>query len=274
MMPSVRSIGLVNRVSGIGRVFGVLLLLSGMLAAPALAQSSEARERVPEEALATVDSLRRAGSFEAAQERLQALREEYPDHISVLWRLVYTYADRGQATEDKDARVQYYENALDVATAGLAADSSSARAHLAMAVAQGRAALNAGTRERIERSRAVKRHAERAIAIDSTLDGAYHTRGRWHREVEDLGFFQRAIVKTVYGGLPESSLDQAVHDFQRAIALDDRIFHHLELGKTYLQMDRPDTARRELQTVLDMRAREPFDPRYQEEARRLLEDLE
>jgi len=274
MMPSVRSTELVNRVSEIGGVLGVLILMSGVLAAPALAQSPGAGETVPEETLATADSLRRAGAFQAAQERLQALREEYPDQISVLWRLVYTYADRGQATEDEDARVQYYENALDVATAGLAADSSSARAHLAMAVAQGRAALNAGTRERIERSRAVKRHAERAIALDSTLDGAYHTRGRWHREVEDLGFFQRAIVKTVYGGLPESSLDQAVSDFTRAIELDDRIFHHLELGKTYLQMDRPDAARRELQTVLDMPAREPFDPRYKEEARRLLNDLE
>ena len=273
-MPLVRSVGLVERVQKIGRALGVLLLLGGVLTAPALAQSPDTGKAVPEKVLATVDSLRQAGAFGAAQERLQALREKHPDQIPVLWRLVYNYADRGQASEDENARVQYYENALDVATAGLAADSSSARAHLAMAVAQGRAALNAGTRERIERSRAVKRHAERAIAIDSTLDGAYHTRGRWHREVDDLGFFQRAIVKTVYGGLPESSLDQAVHDFQRAIELDDRIFHHLELAKTYLQMDRPDAARRELQTVLDMEPREPFDPRYQEEARRLLDDLD
>jgi tetratricopeptide (TPR) repeat protein len=142
-----------------------------------------------------------------------------------------------------------------------------------MAVAEGRAALDAGTRERIERSRAIKRHADRAIALDSTLDGAYHTRGRWHREVEDIGFFQRAIVKTVYGGLPESSIEQAVQDFQRAIELNDEVFHHLELAKTYLQMDRPDAARRELQTALDMPGTDPFAPRYKEEARDLLDDL-
>lgn len=265
--------GSVHWRQGFGLVVGGLVVAS-VLATSALAQSSDAVDPELEGALATVDSLRQAGTFQTARERLEALREEYPEQVPVLWRLVYTYADLGQATEIEDARARYYDRALDVAKEGLSADSTSARAHLAMAVAQGRAALDAGTRERIERSRAVKHHADRAIAIDSTLDGAYHTRGRWHREVEDLGFFQRAIVRTVYGGLPESSLDQAVHDFKRAIELDDRIFHHLELGKTYMQMDRPEAAQRELQTVLDMPAEEPFDLRYKKEARQLLDDLD
>ncbi|WP_263785235.1 tetratricopeptide repeat protein [Salinibacter grassmerensis] len=259
------------------QVFGLVLaggVLGTVLVSSARAQSSDTADPELESALVAVDSLRQAGAFQAAQERLQSLREQHPERVPVLWRLVYTYTDLGRSTDDEDLRTQHYENALDAAKDGLATDSTSARAHLAMAVAQGRAALDAGTRERIERSRAVKRHADRALAIDSTLDGAYHTRGRWHREVEDIGFFQRAIVKTVYGGLPESSIDQAVRDFQRALELQNRIFHHLELGKTYLQMDRPDAARRELRAVLERPAEEPFDPAYKNEARRLLDDLE
>ena len=249
------------------------LLLGSALASSARAQSSDAAKPELEDALAAVDSLRRAGAFPAAQERLQSLREQHPERVPVLWRLVYTYADLGQSTDEENVRAQYYNNALNVAKAGLAADSTSARAHLAMAVAQGRAALDAGTRERIERSRAVKRHADRALAIDSTLDGAYHTRGRWHREVEDIGFFQRAIVKTVYGGLPESSIDQAVRDFRRALELRDRIFHQLEVDKTCVQMDRAGAARRELQTVRDMPAEEALEPTYEDVARRLVDDL-
>lgn len=265
----------------VARLFAsALVLTAGPLAAvPAVGQEGAQEPPRPDTtrgldaSLATADSLRRAGNFPAARARLQALRTRHPERVAVLWRLVYTWADLGQATDDEAARTRYYDTALRVATTTLAADSASGRAHLAMAVAQGRAALDTGTRERIERSRAVKRHADRAIAIDSTLDGAYHVRGRWHREVEDLGFFQRAIVRTVYGGLPESSLQQAVKDFKRAIALDDRLFHHLELGKTYLQMDRSEAARREFRTVLDMPAREPFDSEYKEEARTYLADL-
>jgi tetratricopeptide (TPR) repeat protein len=252
----------------------VLLILAALLVSPAAAQTPDTSDAALRSALTTIDSLRQAGDFKTALNRLQTLRTEHPQRVDVLWRLVYTWTDLGQATDDQDKRTTYYENALDVAKAGLAADSSSARAHLAMAVAQGRAALNAGTRERIQRSRAVKRHADRAIALDSTLDGAYHSRGRWHREVEDIGFFQRAIVKTIYGGLPESSIDQAVRDFQKAIELNDEVFHHLELAKTYLQMDRSEAARRELQTVLDRPSTAPFAPRYKKEARELLDDLD
>jgi tetratricopeptide (TPR) repeat protein len=252
-------------------LFVIVLLL---VPSSAPAQSTDPEGASLQAALAPIDSLRQAGDFRAARDRLQAVREKHPERVDVLWRLVYTWTDLGQGTDDQDKRTTYYENALDVAKAGLAADSSSARAHLAMAVAQGRAALDAGTRERIRRSRAVKRHAERAIALDSTLDGAYHSRGRWHREVQDIGFFQRAIVKTVYGGLPESSIDQAVRDFQKAIELNDEVFHHLELAKTYLQMDRSEAARRELQTALDMPGTDPFDPKYKEEAQELLDDLD
>jgi tetratricopeptide (TPR) repeat protein len=253
-------------------LFFALSILLVPFSAPAQSAASDADSL--QNALTTVDSLRQAGDFRAALSRLQSLRTEQPEQIEVLWRLVYTWVDLGKNTDGDNQRAQYYGNAINVAEAGLEADSSSARAHLAMAVAEGRAALDAGTRERIERSRAVKRHADRAIAIDSTLDGAYHTRGRWHREVEDIGFFQRAIVKTVYGGLPESSIEQSVQDFQTAIELHDEVFHHLELAKTYLQMDRPEDARRELQTALDMSDPDPFAPQYKEEAQELLDDLD
>lgn len=270
------ALGLVMHLGGTLRSVLLCTLVGTviLLARPVKGQSGDTTDTALRQALAEVDSLRQAGEWMPARDRLQELRSTYPGRVEVLWRLVYTYADMGRATENDDRRARYYEHALEVAKAGLAADSTSARAHLSMAVAEGRVALDAGTGERIRRSRAVKRHADRAIALDSTLDGAFHVRGRWNREVADLGFFKRAIVKTVYGGLPEASFEQAVRDFNKAIELHDEIFHHLELGKTYLKLDEEDAARSEFQTVLDMPAVDPFDPRYKEEARELLEDME
>ena len=260
--------------TGLRRIALVVPLLIGLVLAPAApAQPAGPPSAIPD-ALGAVDRLRRAGAFPEARTRLNALRKDHPAQVAVLWRLVYTLADLGQATELAEARSRYYSRALRVANAALAADSTSGHAHLAMAVAEGRAALDAGTRERIERSRAVKRHADRALALDSTLDGAYHVRGRWHREVDDIGFFKRALVRTVYGGLPESSIEQAVRDFKQAIALHEEVLHRLELGKTYLQMDRPDAARRALRAALEMPAEGPFDPAYKAEARKHLDALD
>lgn len=256
------------------QLVGVVVLL--LIGSPVLAVSSAAQSSDGEalaSALDRVDSMRSAGNFQDALSRLEELRTEYGDNAEVLWRMSFTEVDIAKTLDEKEARGKRYQEALTFADAALVADSSNAHAHLAKAIAEGRIALDAGTKERVQRSRAVKRHADRAIELDPSLDGAYHTRARWHRGVADLGFFSRAIVKTVYGGLPEASFEQSVKDFQQAIELHDERLHRLELAKTYLKMDREEDARKELKKVLEMPAEDPFDPEYKEEAQTLLEDL-
>lgn len=250
----------------------VLLLIAWGAAAPATAQTT-AQSMEAEPSFAAVDSLRDAGAFRDAFGQLVGMADQYPDNANVHWRLALTRVDMGEVSDSDRKRQSFYKQALDDAKAALAADSMNARAHYAMAVAEGRVALTAGSREKIRRSRAVKHHADRAIELDPTMSSAYHVRARWNREVADLGFFSRAIVKTVYGGLPEASFEQAVRDFQKAIELEDTIIHHLELGRTYAKMDDEDKAKNHLQMVLDMPETDPDDPRHKADARELLEDL-
>ncbi len=235
-----------------------------------VAQASDADAL--EQALHTVDELRSDGQFREALTQIQALREEHGDHVGLLWRASMTRVDLAKTLEDGEK--EQYQEALVLADNALATDSTDAHAHLAKAVAEGRLALDAGTKERVERSRAVEKHANRAIALDSTLASAYHVRARWNRGVSDLNFFERTVVKTVYGGLPDASFEQAVRDFKRAIELEDRRFHHLELARTYLKMDRTEDAEAELQTVLSLPEKGPFDERYKHEAEELLAELE
>jgi tetratricopeptide (TPR) repeat protein len=253
------------------------LLSIGVLAlAPAAAaQSSDgATERpVSEAGLATIDSLREAGAFREAYGQLTERATQPPSNAEIQWRLALTQIDMGETTDSEQKRSSLYTEALKAAQAALAVDSTNAHAHYARAVAEGRLALTAGTREKIQRSRAVKHHADRAIALDSTFSAAYHVRARWNREVADLGFFERTIVKAVYGGLPEASFEQSVRDFKTAIRLEDTIIHHLELARTYLKLDEDDRAREHLRLALEMPATDPDDPRHKENARALLDDL-
>lgn len=253
------------------------VLLSLHTASPGYAQSETAPSASPEagaasvdEALARVDSLRQEGAYHAAITALDSLRDVRGDRVDFLWRLTFARTRLGTITEDKDQRNDLYMRALENADAALKLDSTSALAHLSKAVAEGRVALDAGTRERVQRSRAVKEHVDRAIALDSTLAIAYHVRGRWHRKVDDLGFFQKTIVRTVYGGLPDASFEQSIQDFKRAIELEDMMYHHLELAKTYFKLDRDEAGREELHHVLLMPNEDPLDPRHKAEARAML----
>lgn len=240
------------------------LLLLALLVPAAQAQTPSS--------FARVDSLTDAGSYEQALDLLQQRREQQPADAEVLWRLSQTYVDLGEATSG-DAQAAYYEQAIEAAQAAVEADSQNAQAHVTLAVAAGRVALNSGTRRKVELSRSVKEHVDRALELDPENEMAYHVRGRWNYGVSDLNWIERAVVKTVYGGLPEASFEQAARDLEKAASLGQRVVHHLELGRTYMKLGRDEEAREQLQYAIEMPPSDPMDPAYQEEARELLDEL-
>lgn len=243
-----------------------------------LASSSYAQSRSPESpsyiaALTHIDRLRATGKFETGLSRTDSLLEKHPQIVDLHIRKSLLLSDLGKAAStDEHARDRFYE-ALRAADRALEIDTTSGWAHVVKALAEGRLTLHVGTSERVRRSRAVKRHTDRAIQLDSTLAPAYHLRGRWHREVGTLNFLKRALVKAFYGGLPDASLEQAVHDFRRAIELESKPYNHLELGKTYREMDRPELAHTQFQAVLKTSG-SPFDAEYKREARSLLAEMD
>jgi tetratricopeptide (TPR) repeat protein len=250
------------------------LFVAGLLSNPALGRSHEHNDPSLEQALQVVDSLRTVGDFRTALARLYDLNREYPGTWEVLWRYAIIWSDYGKAADNKRQASSAYRQALTMADRALAADPGSPRAHLAKAAAAGRAALMAESNKRsVQLSREVKDHADRAIELDSTMAPAYHIRGVWHSEVADLNFVTRTIVRAMYGGLPEASLEQAEADLKRATDLETHAYNHLELGKVYLKMERPDAAREQLQLALDAPPNDPFAPKDKLEARRLLSEL-
>ena len=239
-----------------------LLLIAG----PVRAQTS------PDVSVAQADSLWQQGQFEAALQELEALDEAAPKNAEALWRLARVKADLGEeAPEDEQER--WYRDALEDATAAVELDSASADAHVARAIASGRVGLISGTKEKVRRSREVKESVDRAIALDPNNALAYHIRGRWHYEVASLGFFARAALNLVYGGLPDASYEQALQDLQRANAIEDLVINHVELGKTYLKLDEEAEARAAFQRALDHPSVYPKDDLYKEQARERLEEM-
>lgn len=257
-------------------VYGTLLstmpavMLALLLAGPAVAQNVDhVEDETLAGELAMVDELRKQGQFMDAFGRLNTLLGDYPDDVEVLWRLSATEVNLGE----QRGSTSLYEQGLETANRALEADSTNGLAHFVRSMAEGRLALEAGTREQIERSRAVKYHADRAIELDESLDGALNARGQWNREVASLGFMSRAIVRTVYGGLPDASYERAVEDFKAALDIEDRILHRYELARTYAVMDQPEKAREQIEILLDMPNVYYDDPDLKEDARALLNDL-
>jgi tetratricopeptide (TPR) repeat protein len=195
------------------------------------------------------------------------------------WRAAMALLDLGEQIPDSvksPERDSLYALAESLARRAVAADSTRAEGHFALAAAVGRASLTMGKKERIRRAAVIRDEARRAIAIDSTYDGAYHVLGRWHAEIMRLSGFSRFFAKSFLGAgiFKEASWDSAAANLEKAVALDPgRIYHRLELAAVYTDRKRYDEARTQLAEVASLPPRELRDTAYQREAAELAEDL-
>jgi tetratricopeptide (TPR) repeat protein len=120
----------------------------------------------------------------------------------------------------------------------------------------------------------VKEEAEQAAKLDPKSDYAWHMIGRWHQGAASIGGLTKGIVKIVYGGLPDASLQTAVDCYNKAIKLKaDRVAHHIELGITLATLGKSAEARAAITKGLNLPNRERDDPQTKARGREVLDSL-
>jgi tetratricopeptide (TPR) repeat protein len=259
---------------GIGARRGLfaVLAMAGLVAATAPAQDNRQQAL---EFLRAGDSLYAAFDYAGALSQYQAAVSLDTTLAEAMWKCARSFVDAGDRAEDKKQRRELYVSAVRYARWAVRVAPQDSRAHLWDAIAVGKLALFEGGKKKIALSKEVRREALAAIARDSTNDSAYHVLARWHREVANLSGVLKVFAKILYGGVPPgASNDSALYYFEKAIALKPtHINHYLELGKTYMELDRWEDAAKALEKALSLPRAELNDERYQEEAKELLEKV-
>ena len=244
--------------------FFVVIALGG--AVPCAAQTSS-------DTLDRLDQMRRQGQFDEAITTLERMKQEQPNNADVLWILSRARIDRANLQYTGEKQEAEYQKAIEEARTAVEAEPKNDEAHLALAIASGRVALNADTRTKVKLSRGVKEHVDQAIALNPKNDLAYHVRGRWNYEVAELGWLTKQVVKAAYGGLPDATYESAAADLEQAIEIKDRVVHRLELGKAYLKLDQEAQAKAQFERALKLPSEYPADEKFKEEAREQLNKM-
>ncbi len=243
--------------------------LQGQMPDPPEVESVEFRDHLVE-----VDHTVADARFHDALAILKSLDPRHREEVEFLWRLSRVKVDVAlEHADDGPGEEQLFRTALQLAQKAVELDPEHPEAHLAVAMAAGQLGLFSGIQERVEHSRHVRDHVDRVVELDPEHDVAYHVRARWHHEVATLGFAARTVLRLVYGGIPDASLEEAVNDFRKAIEYEDRIIHRLQLARTLIEKDQVDEAFPHLERAVRMPHHAPRDPQYQEEARELLREL-
>jgi hypothetical protein len=154
---------------------------------------------------------------------------------------------------------------------------SDAHALFALGLVLGNTALTRGGKEKVRMATEIHSLALRAIAADSTHDGALHLLGRWNYEIMKLSGIERFIAKSILGGgvFGQASWHEARRDLERAVALDPaRIYHRLDLARILSARNETAAAQSELRRIAGLPDRVAADSTYRREAVELLAKLD
>lgn len=197
-----------------------------------------------------------------------------PGDATILQKIAQQYSDLIVEIRDEAEKKRHARTALSYAERAVTIAPENAVNVLSLAVCHGKLGVLGDVREKITHSRLVKSEAERALALDPSYAWAHHVLGRWHGEVASLGFATRAVVRVVYGGLPEASHRQAIEHLTRAVQLQPHdLAHHLELGFAYAAVGETGKARSAFEKGLALPSRKKHDEPAKQRARAKLEKL-
>jgi len=191
-----------------------------------------------------------------------------PDDYEANWKLARALCDRSIHLKDPNAQKRCCVEAEELARAAVKLKPDDSKGHLYLAVAVGKLALYEGGKRKVELASEVKKEAERAIKLNDKEDLAYHVLGVWNREMAELNWVLRKFAELLYGKFPTASLDDAIHDLERASQLAPAtVPHRVELGITYISARRWRDANDAMEKALAMPRSWVTDDYYWDQAR-------
>ena len=131
-------------------------------------------------------------------------------------------------------------------------------------------------RDRVKYATEIRSIALEALRLDANHPGALHVLGVWNAEVMRLNGVERFFAKNLLGGkvFSQASWKDAVTHMEKAVAVDpDRLTHHLDLAKVYLDVKDKTKAIEQLQIVTSGKQTDYNDPLYKAEAEALLKKM-
>jgi tetratricopeptide (TPR) repeat protein len=213
--------------------------------------------------------------YKEAFPMFQALLKSDSNNVNYLQYGSYCYSKYGFYYAPEAEKMKHYKSAEYLAKKAIKLSETSADAHYAYAMALGRINENASSKQKIANAKLIKAEADRAVALNPKMAGAYHILGRWHRTVANFSAIEKAMINSFFGGVPPGgSFEDAIKSFMSAIAIEPRYMNHqYELAQTYYDMDKPVEAKLWAQKALEITPTNDDDIKAKKDCEELIKKL-
>ncbi len=221
------------------------------------------------------DRLETIPNEKAAFQKFKEILKLHSTNVYALSKCSELCSRIGQREANSKLRDEYYSAAKIYAGTALKIDANSSDANCAMAIALGRSSMTKSGKEKIITAKEIKKHLDIALKSNPKNFKAWHVLGRWHYEISNLNFVERAIAKVLYGGLPPASLAQSINAFERSRSITSFfILNYYEMARAYNENEQKDKAIASLRHMLTLPNQTEDDPSIKEKGKTLLKNWE
>ena len=197
-----------------------------------------------------------------------------PNNVRLLAHISREYRHLMMDATSAEEKLSLGNTAVNYARRAVAINPNDPEAQLAVAISYGKMEPLETNRQKFDAVHIIKDAVDKAIKLDPHNDLGWHVLGRWHERLAEVNPVLRAMALVAFGKLPDSTHEEAVTCYEKAIALNpNRLMHYVELGLVYAQMGRTDDARRLINTGLSMPNTEKDDPEIKRQGREALTKL-
>lgn len=228
--------------------------------------------------LSLVDSLYVSLDVRGSLEAAEAIAGADSTDEEAIWRASRAALALGLLATEESVQMGWYRRSAAHAARVVALDSLRVEGLYLLAAAEGRRALQESPRVIAQLAQEVWVLAQRVLVLEPGHAGAHNILGKVNFEVMTLGRVKRFIARLLIGdntALDSASWEEAErHQLASVKEAPFMILFRYELARTYLSLGRLAEAELQLREILVLPVRHPPDAVWQEEAQRLLAQLE
>jgi tetratricopeptide (TPR) repeat protein len=191
-----------------------------------------------------------------------------------MWRLARTLVFMGEVERGK-TRDSLFRTAESYARECTRIEPENFQGYTWLAASIANIARREDTETQIALVHAVRSIIDTALALNPDNDVAYSLLGSLCRALGGVTWVEQRLADLLFGGLPDGGYEEAEQAFRRAITIAPGVMrYHFELGKLYVDMDRPDDARREFRIAASLPPRVAGDRNAMRRIERMLLTLD
>jgi tetratricopeptide (TPR) repeat protein len=212
---------------------------------------------------------------EAFDKYKQALTVE-PNNMQALIRCAELSETIGGRQEDKKAKKASFEMAQAYADKALAADANSADANYVRALAASKLTETETENKKIVADiKDTRTYVDKALAINPNHAKANYLLGKWNFDMVAMQWAKRAALKTLFGGIPTATIEDAEKYMEKARTLEQYfVLDHLELAKAYKFDNKPEKAIEVLNKLVKLPNRTADDAALKAEGKQMLSEMQ